>query len=473
MHKPHTLQEILIQASTHPYYINLLTPEQQAQSPTSLTLPAFPFLTKDHLFAGIAHLLATDPTFLHGIYISPTGGTRSVINLFNFTCSRENRQIRKHASRLIRVLGLLGPTDIVANLHEVTRMYQSQSLSAAIIEYAEATNLNITVSCQDADVVGYGEFFKPTAVFALPSRVVQLARYVKEERIEWGARTGRPMDKMLYTSETLSREHEVFVAEALGIKQVGSLYGSAELGPCAASPLRPVLTREDLDPETTTRPELGYREFVVDRKLLLVEVLDDNTGEILASSENPVVVGGEEEKEQDAAKRKGELVFTSMLKFRHPIVRYRTGDIGSIHPYTGPLDLTIKGSGTRDDYFIFRLYGRIPQKSFTVDGEYIDIQTLQKRCLSKPEFDVLEWQVILDRLAAEEVETGEAHDTVEFRIVTAGDVGEDYEDVVTRTLIKDVFGPNLKVTVRRVSYSELERGRNAGKMLKIIDRRSA
>ncbi|KAI5782384.1 hypothetical protein DFH27DRAFT_637405, partial [Peziza echinospora] len=453
---PPTLAEILVRASSHAFYTDSTSPQAISGSETTAapSLSSFQLLTKDRLNSTIQTLMNTDPTFLHGAYLSLSGGTRSSKNLYFVTDAVENRELRVQAGKLMNTLGVVTSTDIVANLHGVNVMYQSQSLCAALVEYAGGTHLSLTAPISDENAAVLVGLFKPTVILTTANRALQLARYVAalpaSEKFE--------IKKLIYSSEMMTPQQEVYLGEALGVELLASLYGSAEV-------LQHFHHIADLAHGRAQSRE--YREFVADGNMVIMEVINELTGEILASTEHL-----DELKEGSAI---GELVLTSLLKYKHPLVRYRTGDIGSLHPYHGEASAGGKNPDVAR-YFSFRLYGRNPLKSFKISSLYIDLETAYATCLSKPEYDILEWQVIVDHLSIEELAReapGTAGDYLEFRVVTKGNTleGVEYEENLRKDLVRSVTGADVKTIVKRVGYDGLERARNAAKVLRLVDRR--
>ena len=90
--------------------------------------------------------------------------------------------------------------------------------------------------------------------------------------------------------------------------------------------------------------------------------------------------------------RLGLLVVTSLQRLRNPLVRYFTGDIGSVHMLSAPALAKI---GVDADHLrILRLQGRDIQRSFQWEGEYFDFSSLKNK-LSTPSFGILRWQIVI------------------------------------------------------------------------------
>ena len=467
-----SLQEILSSASAHPIYTPLLQKSAIAKNVSSVPAPSnveeawrsdlsltdFPFLVKDHLISSFQTLIRTDPTFLHSAYLSPTGGTRGgSTQLYFVTATADNRAQRRVAADMYANLRVIEKTDIFMNLHGGIAMYRGQDLTSTLIDLAGGTELSIGGITSDAETLEIARMFRPNAIFSTSSRVLQFAKYVatlpESERLR--------VRKVIYTSEPLPPAQEVFLHEALGVELIGSCYGSAEAGPMAGAP--PIPIRTTVEGTLNGNSSAEYREFVFDRKMVVIEIINAQ-GETIACS-----IPGQELGSGEV----GEIILTSLDRLKNPLVRYRTGDLGSLHALH---DMSLMDETKRGDYLRFRSYGRNPMMSFFIDSEYIDVVELQRRIFSKPEHDVLEWQVIISPLSAEEMsceEEGTKADGLEFRIVTKGEVacGDLYEKGVQKDLIENIIGPNIKITVKRVGYDGMVKGKTGRKIVKVQDKR--
>lgn len=411
-----SLEDILRSAVSHPIY----TPLLQSQAPPPATLGAFPFLTKAHLLETMPQLLK--PPYIYSTYLSPSGGTRgtgSSMPLFFATDTTDNRIQRFLLARMLAELHVLESTDIVLNLHGGFPMYRCMDLSSSMIDLAGATELAASNRATPAQAIEIAERFGANVIFAGGSKLMELATH-----LEHNPSSSLRIEKAIFTSEPLSAKQEAYLRRILNLRSVGSIYGSCEAGPFAASlPLPDVPT---------------HREFVVDSRMFVVEIRCPSTAKILSSSL---------ELSSDAS---GEIVFTSLCRLRHPVVRYCSGDLGSLHPYPN--------SSSSSPYFVLRLDGRNPEKSFFFDDEYIDISELDSRVFSKPEHRVLEWQLLIRPIA-----------TFEFRVVLEGDAAR--EQAILLDIEECVLGTGLDIVVRRVGYEDLERGSMAGKVRKVVDLR--
>lgn len=156
----------------------------------------------------------------------------------------------------------------------------------------------------------------------------------------------------------------------------------------------------------------------------------------------------------------GEIVITSLMRLRNPLVRYLTGDVGSLHPFPGE---------STGQYQCLRMYGRHPDRSFTLSGDYVDLVELEKVLLLE-KWGILEWQVVLDS-----DHVGSKEQSAEVRVVMKdGAPGEQLLNELRTALLAVAGGGRgftADFTVRAVEYDGLERGAMANKLKKLVDRR--
>lgn len=303
----------------------------------------------------------------------------------------------------------------------------SLELSGELIEHAGATNIPVGLSLPDEYMVGLIRQLRPNVITGTSSRILTFARYLlsrPELKITF--------QKVLYTSEPLPTYQEEYMRKALRCDSVSSLLGSAEGGVWAVAP-----------PSKTLHGNRPFREFVFRSDMMVVEIMDDD--------EAPVPTG-----------EVGEIVLTSLMRLRNPLVRYRTGDVGSLHPYTCSKNPEIQ-------YQCLHMYGRHPDKSFSISGEYVDLVELEK-IMQLEKWGILEWQVIVDS-----DHVGSEEESVEFRVVMKnGTAGKNLLGDLRSRLLAISGGSETvtaKFTVKEVEYAGLEKGRLANKIRKIVDRR--
>ncbi|RPB24682.1 hypothetical protein L211DRAFT_877119 [Terfezia boudieri ATCC MYA-4762] len=467
----YSLSTILSHAATHHIYKPLLI-NHPFDSTFQSTLQSFSYLHKDHLIKCFQELRDRDPTFLHSTYISPTGGTRSssTNHLYFFTSSAENRVQRALAATLLYTLKTIETSDIVINLHGGIPMYRCQELIGVLLDQCGATELSIGSDAQDSEIAHIGRTFGANAITASSSRLLQFARYVYGLRREGGQeKVGFKLKKVIFTSEPLSKAQEKFLNEALDVETVSSIYASAEGGPWVGS----VPKRIAVDENTEEAPgPMAPRPFVFDRRQMVVEVIDPE-GNVLDSSTNPPPKRGKSSV--------GELVLTSLTRLKNPLVRYRTGDFGSLHSFSSlaGTEEILKDKPEATEYLCgITMHGRDANTSFFLQSEYINTIELDRRVFAKPEWNIVQWQVILYHLTDEELNAARADgkvstEGVEFRVVRKSDqippVG--YEERLERAIVDRVISEGIRLQVKVVGYDGLEKGKLARKVIKIVDRR--
>ena len=356
-------------------------------------------------------------------------------------------------------------------------MYRCQDLTGTLIDRCGATDLAIGSDAKDADIAQIGRTFEANMIAAPSSRLLQFARYVYGLRKEGGQeKVGFRLKKALFTSEPLSKAQEKFVKEALEVEMVSSIYGSAEAGPWGGTIPQKIAGDEESVEEApgVTAP----RPFVFDRRQMVVEIIDPEENVIDAST-NPRPEG-----EQPIV---GEIVLTSLTRFKNPLVRYRTGDFGSLNRFsslTGAEEI-LKGGPEVAEYLCgITMHGRDANTSFFLDSDYINTIELDRRVFAKPEWDIVQWQVILYHLTDEEMKAArdamaDSHgghvptEGVEFRVVRKSDQSPPvgYEERLGRALVEAVIEEGIKLEVKVVGYDGLEKGKMARKVIKIVDRR--
>lgn len=92
----------------------------------------------------------------------------------------------------------------------------------------------------------------------------------------------------------------------------------------------------------------------------------------------------------------GIIVQTSLRRLRNPLVRYITGDLGSLHPLPEMANAVVPES-ERQYLRVLRMQGRDRRFSFKWDGAYFEFEKL-KALLQAEECGILQWQVLLGQL---------------------------------------------------------------------------
>lgn len=255
--------------------------------------------------------------------------------------------------------------------------------------------------------------------------------------------------KVIYTSEMLTPAQRSFIVEVLAGVKIYSIYGSSEAGPWAIS---------SPDLKDSQSPE-NSQDFVFDTRSMVVEILDSSIldDEITSTSGLVPIPEGEP----------GIIVQTSLHRLRNPLVRYVTGDIGSIHPL--PEHYRSKVPNTDRDFFrVLRLYGRDRRFSFEWDGMYFEFENLAA-LLGHEDCGILQWQVILGRLESSPTST------VETRVFRPSHSSSMISEAALTERIMSFFNafsgnrPRLSVTFVK-DKKDFVRSGTGNKVMKFVDR---
>ncbi|KAJ4308141.1 hypothetical protein N0V84_012271 [Fusarium piperis] len=380
----YSVADVLAIAKIHPFYSDAQYPpdndtiqttrEQAALTYKEGDLQTQPLLRKKDLYTAIERLVDdTSPqnTYRHNVYTSITGGGGGSNSLFFATDAMENRRHRAKFGDFLRNTGVIQHGDWVLTTHSAGDLYRSLDLTLETMENAGATLLAAGNHMPAFKVVELLQHYHVNALTGDGSQIVQVVQYIST------LKTGRDkikLNKILYTSEPLNAVQKAHIYNVLGPVKIYSIIGSAEAGPYGAS-------HPDLTP---TDPNVSYTDFVVDTRISLFEVLP------LSLSESDRVATCLPEGET------GIIAQTSLARLRNPLVRYLTGDIGSLHRLSEQARALIP---EKDWPFMMmlRLHGRDARFSFTWDGEYIEFDKL-KTFMSDASLGILQWQVILDKM---------------------------------------------------------------------------
>lgn len=395
-------------------------------------------------------------TYRHNVYTSVTGGGSGVSKpLFFATDALENRRHRALFGEFLKKIGIIERGDWVLSTHHGGSLYRyaealpskkhhrlhpprSLDLTLEILENAGATVLAAGHQCPPPTVVQILQDFNVNVLAGDSSQIMSIVHQIStmsemKKRIK--------IRKVIYTSEGLSIIQRAQIYEVLGPVIIYSILGSAEAGPYGAS--SPFLV--DLDPET------NCNDFIIDTRMTVIEVfpLSCTAGESGWIAE-PLPDG-----------ETGVIAQTVLTRLRHPVIRYITGDIGSLHSLPHKAVGRIAKHDLRH-YRVLRLRGRDHRFSFMWDGCDFQFDKLNK-ILSDPQSGVLLWQVILEKMQPSQeisleirlLSCQSSGDTVHLQ--TLLDLLKAYLDVSVSnehkfkiTFVNDVLGFELSETGRKV-----------------------
>jgi phenylacetate-coenzyme A ligase PaaK-like adenylate-forming protein len=241
------------------------------------------------------------------------------------------------------------------------------------VEHAGASALPAGHLAPPERLVGICEAYRPTILTGDTSQIVQFASYVESKRVGASIK----FDKIMYTSEPMSRQQMSFVQKVFGRAEanlhVVSVYGSAETGVWAFGNSAINITQVE-----------DSSALIFDSKHMIVEVMPLDFHTKPENRKLPCKLELE---------KVGFLVVTSLQRLRNPLVRYFTGDIGSVHLL--PDSARSQISGDSESLRVLRLYGRDIRHSISWQGEYFDLSQIQK-AMSDPSWGILQWQVVAD-----------------------------------------------------------------------------
>ncbi|KAH6892639.1 hypothetical protein B0T10DRAFT_537547 [Thelonectria olida] len=373
------LADVLAVAKIHPFYTsNVQYPpdedtiqaarERAALAPGEANLKAQPLLRKKDLYPTIERLTNdTSPqnTYRHNVYTSTTGGGYGSKPLFFATDALENRQQRANFGQFLRNTGLIKYGDWVVTTHCGGDLYRSLDLTLEIMENAGASILAAGNNMHPTKVIQLLCEFHANVLTGDGSQVVQVVHYISTLPTE--EREKVKINKIIYTSEALTAVQKSHIRAVLGSVKIYSVLGSAEAGPYGAS-----------NPDLTPTDHLeSHEDFIIDTRMTLLEILP------LSFTEVP-------------EGQTGIIAQTSLTRLRNPLVRYLTGDIGSLHPLPEQARALI--AEAHSPYLrILRLQGRDRRFSFVWDGEYIEFEKLSL-LMADVDLGILQWQVILDKM---------------------------------------------------------------------------
>ncbi|KAF2968959.1 hypothetical protein GQX73_g4599 [Xylaria multiplex] len=434
----YSLRDVLSVAKIHPFYCQereyppdahaiQIARQEAVEESAEADLKLFPLLWKKHLYTAVERLVNdTSPknTYRHGVYASITGGGFGSKPLFFATDVGENRRQRATYGQFLRTIGVVAPGDWVLTVHSAGELYRSLDLVLEILENAGASVLSAGNRMPAAEACTLLAKYHVNVLTGDSSQVIQLVHHISTLSPE--ERDQIKLDKIIYTSEVLTPAQRAYIRQVLGPIKICSMFASAESGPWTAS-----------NPDMTGNATLaGSTDFIFDTRA------------------TPLPDG-----------EQGMVVQTSLARLRNPLVRYVTGDVGSLHPLPDHARARLSESDWRH-FRVLRLVGRDRRFSFDWDGEYIDFEDLA--ALINAESAILQWQVILGTMEPSR------ESSLEVRVLrAAGDDDSSREAFVNRlTTFLHVYEMNShRFRLEFVQDMDgFERSTTGRKVIKFIDR---
>jgi len=277
------------------------------------------------------------------------------------------------------------------------------------------------------------------------SQVVQIVHHISMLPEDYRNRIN--VEKIIYTSEPLTSPQRVFIQSILNDVKIYSIMGSSEAGPWAIS--SPDLTGEHSLTGSST-------DFIFDTRSMLIEIVPPSDSDDASQPNlNPTPPG-----------EPGRIVQTSLQRLRNPLVRYNTGDIGSVHPLPEMASAVVP-EADREHLRILRMHGRDHRFSFKWYAAYFEFDKIEAFMIAE-EFGILQWQIILDRLESSPQSTLEIRVLRRPRdgVISAGDLKHRIEDFF---LVLPENGHLARVTFVD-DLEGFERSATARKVIKFVDR---
>ncbi|KZL79205.1 coenzyme f390 synthetase [Colletotrichum incanum] len=321
-------------------------------------------------------------TFRQSIYTSMTGGGSGSKPLFFAADVHENRRHRALFGRFLRNIGLATEADWVVTVHPTGGLYRSLDLTLELLENAGATVLAAGYHMPPAVVVRLITQYSVNVLSGDSGQIVSMVHYIsslsQDERAKFN------INKVIYTSETLTIAQRAHIRAVLGFDtQICSILGSAEGGPYAASCAH--LSRDVGGRESDDSVIEEFQDFIIDERITKIEILPTSVPENDTSPDFTPVEDGQ----------RGMIAQTSLTRLRNPLVRYITGDIGSLHKLPQKVEAMLPEQ-ERQHMHMLRLYGRDRRFSFEWGGEYYEFRNLIT-LMDDVRLGILQWQVILEK----------------------------------------------------------------------------
>lgn len=325
-------------------------------------------------------------------------------------------------------------------------MYRSLDLITEMMENAGATVLSAGSYMPPADVAKALADYHVNVLTSDGCQVIQVVQQIA--MMEQVDRDRICLNKIIYTSEPLNSPQREFIKSVLGDVKILSILGSSEAGAWSIS-----------NPDLTGKHGIvnGCVDFIFDTRHILIEIFPLSVSESVPPSDLTALPDGEQ----------GIIVQTSLQRLRNPLVRYITGDIGSLHML--PEDAQSKIPGADWEHLrVLRMQGRDQRFSFKWYACYFEFDKIES-LMQTEEYGILKWQVVLDRLQ----DTPES--TLEIRLFRC----HPRENIVSDEELKQRLGeffaffPENAHLSRIVFLNDLEgfeRSATAGKIIKFVNR---
>ncbi len=261
--------------------------------------------------------------------------------------------------------------------------------------------------------------------------------------------------KIIYTCEMMTRAKREYLVSIFGPVAFSSMFASAETGPFAVANFS--MTGQPDNDDTT--------DLIFDTRAMIIEVLSLTSEALHSTSDTPPA-----ESEMATEGTAGHLVLTSLQRLKNPLVRYVSGDVGSVHPLPESAASQIDPD-LRTHLKVLRLHGRDQRFSFKWLSEYYEFDKLS-RDMQTDEWGILHWQLIVEHGTV-----WEGSDSIELRLMRrAQDSGIISEEELIGRLGDVFYLTSLTEKLFRAVFVDdaqgFERSETSNKVIRFIDRRT-
>lgn len=285
--------------------------------------------------------------------------------------------------------------------------------------------------------------YRPTTLTGDTSQLIQFASFVESSN----AASDLCINKILYTSESMSRLQRSYIQSVFGRTEspvaFSSILGSAEMGTWAVGSF-----------ELTGPQEDDSGDLIFDTRSMIIEVMPLEIDLSIRYCPSRIVEG-----------ETGVLIVTSLQRLRNPLVRYVTGDIGSIHPLP-PSASALLGQDA-EHLRVLRLRGRDIRSSFKWQGEYFELNKLSQ-LMSTPAWGIVRWQIVLTS------DQSNVHH-IEIRLMRATGIdGLVAQEAIEETLKEYFYIHEQNEALFHINLRAPEdfiRSSTGNKVIKLVDRR--
>ncbi|KAL5051253.1 hypothetical protein BDW71DRAFT_214224 [Aspergillus fruticulosus] len=411
-----TLSDILAVAKVHPFYAADVKYPPDAGAIQAARAQKDPGHKLTDYRLRLIDDTSPQNTYRRSAYMTITGGGSSSLPMQFAVDVYENRRQRYEVGKFIQLCGVGGPDDWVLSTHASGGFYRSLDLMTELFENAGASVLSAGNSMTPRAVTAALIQYHVNAITGDSSQIIQVVHHIAT--LPAPQRKDIHLNKIVYTSEPLTAPQRALIRATLGAAvRICSIMGSAEAGPWAVG--NPDLTGSE-DPTGKTM------DFIFDTRHMLIEIfsessVDETTGSVVTDPQS--LAPGEP----------GLIVQTSLQRLRNPLVRYITGDIGSLHALPDNPRCAAIPASEREHLRVIRMHGRDRRFSFKWYGVYFEFETMRALMLDEA-CGVLQWQVVL-RPSAE----SQAIATLEVRLLRCPQREEILSDEMFLQRLREFF----------------------------------